>query len=1378
MAVLRVANDQTDYESPLLLMVCIFVCSTATAILVAILLGRSYLVSGKPGLLWLGCGVVLWGAAGSLAATVLMPHGTNAFISGHNTLVTLAAGCHLAGVLLAQKPRSRARAPALMLVLACAGTAVAVWVTVWLAIEGQLGLFFVQGTGGTPLRSLVLAAAIVMFAITAAVLGRVKTDVHSAFMRWYGLALLLVATGLLGVLLQSAHGTLLGWTGRTAQFLGGLYMLVAAVAAVKETRAWRISLETALSDQSQRYDLIMAGSHAAIWDWDVVNHQVTSSPQWKKLRGLEPEDVGDGEEEWRRGIHPDDAPRVMAAAQAHFDGQTPVFMEEYRVRCKDGTWKWILDRGVALRDGRGRVVRMAGSEEDISTRKIVEEALRESEERMQQALRISRSFTFEWQPSTDRVLRSASCEPILGLTGNEALNDTGQAYFQRVHPDDRERFVQMLRGLTPDADTYITEYRIVRGDGRMAILEETGRAFFNANGILQRLVGVTTDITVRQKAEEALRESEAKYRMLFQNMTEGFALYELIYDAQGRAVDWRVLEVNDAYVRHTGLRRDRVVGRRASEIFPAAIEQYLPRFAAVVATGIPSDVETFAQAVGRYQHVSTFPACGHRFANIIEDITTRKEAENATRESREDLNSAQAVAHVGSWRLDVRKNELRWSDENWRIFGVARDTPLTYETFLSSVHPDDRAFVDAKWQAALRGEPYDIEHRIVSGDTIKWVRERAYLEFDEQGALCGGFGTTQDITDLRMAQQELRESEARYRTLFDTMTEGFALHELICDARGQPCDYRFIDINPAFETLTGLKREAVLGRTVREVLPGIEPAWITRYGRVVQTGVSERFDAFSTDLGRHYEVVAFRTSPGHFAAIFDDITALRTLQRREKEDAVRLAWGQSAINTIRVMHEGVVLMDMDGTIISVNPAVEHLTGRTGATLVGGNIKSLLSGILSGGELTTARRAFKVLRHGGTPPPMRTLKLWRADGTGFQVLPSMALTEAPEGGREMVVLTLRDVTELYEATERLERSERKYRELVENANSIIMRITPDHTITFFNEYAQTFFGYEAGEVVGRNVVGTIVPEVDSEGRDMRAVMQEISATPELHVHRENENKLKDGRRVWVHWSNRALRDNQGRIVEILCVGTDITRRKEMEAEARRYQQRLRELAERLTVAEEQDRWRISRYIHDTVIQNLSLSSIHLGALARPQAGPQVNDENQRLQQARTLIEQAIEECRMVMSDLTPALLYELGLIPALNDFARHAGAQYGARVIVDDDGQELPLSHPLRGLLFECVRELVMNALKHAGPCEIRVRASFRAPEVVLCVADNGRGFDVRQAENPPSRHGGFGLFSIRQRVEGLGGRLDLESMPGRGTTARITMPLTSAEAAG
>jgi len=234
------------------------------------------------------------------------------------------------------------------------------------------------------------------------------------------------------------------------------------------------------------------------------------------------------------------------------------------------------------------------------------------------------------------------------------------------------------------------------------------------------------------------------------------------------------------------------------------------------------------------------------FVGYVGDVlrAARAKAEKQAltlRESQEDLNRAQAVAHIGSWRLDVRKNELTWSDENHRIFGIPKGTPMTYETFLGTVHPDDREYVDRKWKAGLTGENYDIEHRIIVDGQIKWVREKAYLEFDKDGALLGGFGITQNITERKQMEEELRKSRDKLerrveertaqlthtvKTLQDEVTRRTLAEEALrmasLYARGlleaslDPLitispEGKITDVNKATELITGVAREQLIG---------------------------------------------------------------------------------------------------------------------------------------------------------------------------------------------------------------------------------------------------------------------------------------------------------------------------------------------------------------------------------------------------------------------------------------------------------------------------------------------------------------------------------------------------------------------------------------
>jgi two-component system cell cycle sensor histidine kinase/response regulator CckA len=167
-----------------------------------------------------------------------------------------------------------------------------------------------------------------------------------------------------------------------------------------------------------------------------------------------------------------------------------------------------------------------------------------------------------------------------------------------------------------------------------------------------------------------------------------------------------------------------------------------------------------------------------------------------------------------------------------------------------------------------------------------WLPSEALLEQQrEEWELGHWLAHIREQTELL---RSLQHTERRYRLLFDSLVSGYALHEMVFDAAGQAVDYRFIDINPAFEALTGLDSDRVLGRRVLEVLPGLEPEWIERYGRVVTSGEPTRFRMFSQPLQRHYDVVAYRPEPGHFATVFSDITEIVEAEERRIEAERRL----------------------------------------------------------------------------------------------------------------------------------------------------------------------------------------------------------------------------------------------------------------------------------------------------------------------------------------------------------------------------------------------------------------------------------------------------------------------------------------------------------
>jgi PAS domain S-box-containing protein len=271
----------------------------------------------------------------------------------------------------------------------------------------------------------------------------------------------------------------------------------------------------------------------------------------------------------------------------------------------------------------------------------------------------------------------------------------------------------------------------------------------------------------REANERALRVREEIYGAIVNHAADGIVLID--------AETLRFTEFNEAACGDLGYTREEFAALTLPDIqVDMAAEEVKQRVAAMLAGGVPLEFEhRHRRKDGTARDVlianSPIGLQGRNcFAAIWRDITEKKQSEARLRASEAALNEAQAIARLGSWTLDIRNGRLLWSDEAHRLFGVPPGTPLTLDGFLAHVHPEDREPVQAAWNAALRGAPYAIEHRIVAADGILWVRERAEVRFDGAGSPYFAVGTVQDITERKQAEAELD----RYRHhLEDVVTE-------------------------------------------------------------------------------------------------------------------------------------------------------------------------------------------------------------------------------------------------------------------------------------------------------------------------------------------------------------------------------------------------------------------------------------------------------------------------------------------------------------------------------------------------------------------------------------------------------------------------------
>lgn len=299
-----------------------------------------------------------------------------------------------------------------------------------------------------------------------------------------------------------------------------------------------------------------------------------------------------------------------------------------------------------------------------------------------------------------------------------------------------------------------------------------------------------------------------------------------------------------------------------------------------------------------------------------------------------------------------------------------------------------------------------------------------------------------ESSEARTVKDALKRTEEKLESLFSNMSEGFAYHRVILDATGKPCDYVFLQVNEAFERLTGLRAEKIVGRRVTDVIPGVErdPAdWIGRYGRVAMTGKPVQFESYAEALQKWFSVSAFSPHRAYFAATFSDTT-----ERKRMEEALR-ASEERYRTTIASIGDAVITTDAAGTVSFMNPVAEQLTGWTlpeAAKMPVGQIFSIVN------EYTRAHvdcPVAKVLREGTIVGLANHTILIRKDGTELAVDDSGAPIRDKDGKIVGVVLVFRDITERRRAEEDLKRSMERLEIISDTASRLLMSNDPQEVI---------------------------------------------------------------------------------------------------------------------------------------------------------------------------------------------------------------------------------------------------------------------------------------------------------------------------------------------
>jgi len=530
------------------------------------------------------------------------------------------------------------------------------------------------------------------------------------------------------------------------------------------------------------------------------------------------------------------------------------------------------------------------------------------------------------------------------------------------------------------------------------------------------------------------------------------------------------------------------------------------------------------------------------------------------------------------------------------------------------------------------------------------------------------------------------------------------------------------------------------------------------------------------------------------------IQALRTGAERNRAEAALRQSETTLRSVLKAAPVGICIMK-DRVFQSANDFWYEIIGYTEAELLGQTTRRLYE---------SEEEYERVGRELYTEVPKRGLisvetRLRRGDGAFRDVILTTAPLNPYDPSAGDVVAT-HDVTERKRTEAARRESERKYRELVQLANSIILRWTPDGRILFLNEFGQRFFGYTEAEICGRHVIGTLVPETESNGRNLSPLMEEICANPTAFEQSVNENMRRNGERVWIAWTNKAVPAKQGQVAEILSIGTDITARRRAEEAIRevnvslerRVAERTAELALARDRAEGADRTKSAFLATMSHELRTPLNSIigFTGLLLRGLAGPLNAEQTKQLR----MVKDSGQHLLALINDVLDISKIEAGQIEIANaPFDLPESIQKVVQTVTPlANKKQLPLIAQIapdvsritsdRQRVEQILLNLLSNAIKFTEQGEVTLTAEIvpGMPRSALriSVADTGLGIKrenldklfqpFRQLDTGLTRQHegtGLGLAICKRLVERLGGTITVESEWGKGSTFQCTLPI-------
>lgn len=826
-----------------------------------------------------------------------------------------------------------------------------------------------------------------------------------------------------------------------------------------------------------------------------------------------------------------------------------------------------------------------------------------------------------YQTTLDGVCISAN-QALADLFGFESPADliaspidTHRDFY--VDPDRRQMFITHLQQMGTISGF---ESQVYHRDGRMIWISESARLVCEDAGGVCWYEGFVEDISDRKRQENALRfvvegtaatTSDEFFRACAQHLAEVLQVqHTLIAEMQAGVSQVQILAAWNDIGFHPGeiydLRDTPCEAVLQGEVayYTANTKQHFPQDKALQLSDIESYMgipmrDANGHVIGHIAVLDTVPMLPdpqremllRLFASRAGAELERKRADEALRRSEQKFRNIFENSLVGIGRIRAIDGLILEANQRCAdILGLASPADLIYQRRVTDFQPSDQDQRRILADLYAHGEVRDFEIQLQRSDGVRRWGLLSLRFNPEEG--CTDF-VIEDISDRKHEEAERHRREATLRLIVEGTTTQTGEEFFVACARTLTTSLgvRFAIVSkllphqPETQILSSYDQQGEFNFTAAIYpLAGTPCEQVLQHGRICYypDGIADQFphEPKLREMGvRSYLGVPYKNTMGetigHIAVM--DVAPMTTDPIRELTLRIFAARAGAELERLQAQRAleaseerfrslannipGAVYREIVGErwmLQFISDAIADITGHTAASLIDNPHCTLLDLVYPDDRDKTQVVIQAAMRD--RTPYVLEYRMCHADGTVHWVYEKGQGVFDAEGQCLWLDGVILDITQHKLAQEALLASEAEYRRLVETANSVIIRWDTQRRIRFINDYGLHFFGFASEELLGQNIVGTLLPVIETTGRPINSLLEDILAQPDHYQFHENENICKDGRRVWISWANRPIFDAQGQLIEILAIGTDVTERKQAEDALRRSELKYRNIFE--------------------------------------------------------------------------------------------------------------------------------------------------------------------------------------------------------------------------